>query len=276
MTSRPLPVGWVAAGLTVVALALTGAPRESPRIPLLPMLLVAAVGALAVWLAWRRGVQRRRYERALADAAAHDAVLRERIAIARDLHDIVSHGLGAVTVRAEAGRRLIDLDPEEGRRALAEVVALSREATGELRRLLTVLKDPEAAPLHPTPGLAEVAELVAQTRRRGVTVDADVATDVAAAPGVQLTAYTVVREALANVWRHAGPTTARVSVAVVDEMLLTHVIDDGPVPGWVPERGSGHGLELLRTRVELHGGTLHHGPLGAGYEVRASLPLGER
>ncbi|MDO5068506.1 MAG: histidine kinase [Propionibacteriaceae bacterium] len=269
---RSFPFGWVAAGLTLFGVSVLGASPESSGPAWLPIVVVAAIGALAVWLAWLRRVQRRRFEQELARAAARDAVLRDRITIARDLHDIVSHGLGAITVRAEAGRRLAAVDAEAPRQALADVIGLSREATAELRRLLTLLQDPDAAPLQPTPGVEDLPELIARAERQGVVVQAVVEVSTVP-PGVGLTVHQVVGEALANVLRHAGPTTVRVRVENVDDMLVTHVIDDGPVPGWRPEAGAGHGLVLLRTRVELHGGTLACGPVGRGYEVRASIPL---
>ncbi|WP_185711388.1 sensor histidine kinase [Arachnia propionica] len=270
---RSFPFGWLAAGLTLLGAGVLGVSAESSGPSWVSLAVLLSIGALAVWLAWLRRVQRRRFEQELARAKARDAVLRDRITIARDLHDIVSHGLGAITVRAEAGRRLAGVDADAPRQALADVVELSRQATDELRRLLTLLQDPDAVPLHPTPGLADLPALIAQAEERGLVVRAELAAP-AVPPGVGLTAHQVVAEALANVLRHAGPTTVRIRVVVVDEMLLTHVIDDGPVSGWQPGPGSGHGLVLLRTRVELHGGTLDHGPLGTGHEVRALIPLG--
>lgn len=269
---RSFPFGWLATVLTILGVLLVGVsvPERTPS--WLPLTVILAIGALAVWLAWLRQTQRRHYEQELAEAAVRDAVLQDRLTIARDLHDIISHGLGAITVRAEAGRRLAGVDPTEPQRALGDVVQVSRQTTEELRRLLTLLRTPEAAPLTPTPGLAELAGVIEQARARGLTVEARLE-EPTVPPGVGLTAHQVVREALANVLRHAGPTTVRIRLAVVDEMLLTHVIDDGPVPGWQPEPGAGHGLVLLRTRVELHGGSLTHGVVGRGYEVRAMIPL---
>ena len=272
---RPFPFGWLAAGLTLAAVTLLGISPEGAQ-SWLAVGAVAVIGALAVGLAWLRRTQRRRYEAALAAAAARDAVLSDRLTIARDLHDIVSHGLGAITVRAEAGQRLAAIDEQEPTRALGDVATLSRQTTDELRRLLTLLRDPDAAPLHPSPSLGDVPGLLKAARKQGLSVQAtglEVRVD---SPGIELTGYQVVREALANVARHAGPTAARVALAVDAEALQVQVDDDGPAPGWRATPGAGHGLVLLGTRVDLHGGTLRYGPLGDGYRVTARIPLGPR
>lgn len=248
-------------------------------------LAVVLVGVLCVALAIHGTRSRRRYEEAMARAATLAAVQEDRLSIARDLHDIVSHGLGAITVRARAGRQLAGAttgaggDVDAAVAALDDVVALSRSATEDLRRLLGVLRDQGApAPLGPTPGLAQVGELVAEAQGRGATVSVTGADVRADTPGVELAAYHVVREALANVSRHAGPTRVAVTIRREPGRLTVSVTDDGPADGWVSQPGAGHGLDLLGTRVAAHGGTLRHGPRAvdshrpAGYSVVASWP----
>ena len=275
---------WVPALLTVAALALvsvsgpgTGPGEATPPAPVTGILAVLAVGGVAVAIALVGVRQRRRYEAELARAAARAAVQDDRLDIARDLHDIVSHGLGAITVRARAGRRLGATDPTAAGDALDDVVDLSRTATEDLRRLLGVLRDKEPAPLAPAPGLADVPALVEGARAQGLTVTLAGDAVRADTPGVELAAYHVVREALANTALHAGPTSAEVRLERDAGGLRVVVTDAGPSTGWAPHPGAGHGLALLTHRVAAHGGTLTHGPAGAaGHRVEATWPQGGR
>ncbi len=265
---------WVPVLVTAGALALVGvsAPGQtSTQASVGGVLAVLAVGAAGVAVAWTGVVQRRRYEATLAEAAARAAVQDDRLTIARDLHDIVSHGLGAITVRSRAGLRPGAADPGAAAAALEDVIDLSSAATADLRRLLGVLRDAgDPAPLVPAPGLADVPALVDAARRQGLTVALSGAEVRADTPGTDLAAYHVVREALANAARHAGPTAVAVRVARADGELCIAVSDDGPAPGWAPQPGAGHGLALLAHRIAAHGGTLRHGPVGAaaGLDVR--------
>lgn len=282
MASTPRPPwwasGWFAFGFTLVGLALlgVGVPDHGPTVPpLLTVAVVVGLGALAMALSRLSAAQQRRSEAALAAAAARDAVLSDRITIARDLHDIVSHGLGAITLRARAGLALAATDPAQASAALGDVIGLGREATDDLRRLLGVLHEPDApAPTRPAPGLADVAPLVEAARRRGLVVAAEGLEARTDAPSTELVAYHVVREGLANAARHAE--RAAVSIDRAADTLRVLVTDEGPPPGWVVPPGAGHGLDLLAHRVRAHGGTLAHGPEGAGYRLEAVLPLRER
>lgn len=256
--------------------------EQSVATPVWAYVLIAAVGLVAVWLA-RLGIrEQRRYEAELARAAARDAVLSDRLTIAGDLHDIVSHGLGAITLRARAGARVAADRPEEASAALADIAALSASATADLRGLLSVLHAPDdpaspaPAPTTPIAGLGDVPALLERARSEGVTVTASGLETRAASGGAELAAYHVVREALANVARHAGPTSAAVTITRDAGSLQVTVDDDGPATGWSADPGAGHGLALLAARVSAAGGTLAHGSHGGGYRVRATIPdLGE-
>nr|WP_261795949.1 histidine kinase [Mobilicoccus massiliensis] len=150
----------------------------------------------------------------------------------RELHDVGSHGLGLITVRAAAARTVAGPDAERERAAaLADIERAGREATTELRRLLGVLRDPDdEAPLRPPPSLSDLATLATASRRAGIGVDLHVPAAVAVSPGVLAAVHAVVGEALANVARHAGPgARARVAVRRESHDVIATVEDAGPV-----------------------------------------------
>lgn len=225
------------------------------------VLLVVLVSALI----WLRRRDRIAYEAALTEQAARAAVAEDRLAIARDLHDLVSGGLGAITVRAAVAQRL-DSDEAGLRTALAEVEETSRAATAELRSMLAVLRgqDPAPEPVLGAPPLAEaVASAAAGARDLGLEVRTRVDPGAADAAAGAL-ALAVVREGLANVARHAGPVGVDVVVQADGEALQVEVLDDGPAPGWVPQPGTGTGLAALDERLRAAGARLRAGPCGEG------------
>jgi signal transduction histidine kinase len=244
--------------------------------------LVLVVAALA------RAVQRNRrerldYENRLAAWAADRAVTQERLRIARDLHDISSHGLGIITVRAASTGYLTGPDADaECRRAMRDIERISRSTTAELRRMLTLLRGPgdEPAPLRPADTLATLPGIVEDAERNGLIVrltttglgNKNGRAD-GIGPSIQLTACAVVREALANALRHAGPTTAEVLVARNGDAIAVDIHDDGPVPGWRDAPGAGRGLTGLRERLAAQGGALTASRTGQGFHVHADIPL---
>jgi signal transduction histidine kinase len=274
-------VGAMVAG----AMVADGGPTWASVLSSPPVVLVG-------WLAGENTRARRTYaqemlertterERERADRALR-AVADERLRIARDLHDIVAHAMSVVAVRSGVARVVLDSQPDEAREALAIIETTSKRALAEMRLLVGVLRQSEDGPeLTPAPGLADLPDLIDQIGQAGVDVDLDIDAPghtPALPAGVDLSAYRIIQEALTNVVRHAGPTTAHVAVRHRHDQLEIEVVDDGaPVgrpPSLTPE-GQGHGLVGMRERVNLFGGNLSATPAGRGFRVFASLPFDE-
>ncbi|MBO3746167.1 sensor histidine kinase [Streptosporangiaceae bacterium NEAU-GS5] len=219
-------------------------------------------------------------ERALAaDERAKTAVAEERARIARELHDVVSHSVSVMVVQAGAAEMVLSSDPERAREPLLRVQEVGREALAELKRLLGLLReaDDELA-LAPAPSLAHLETLLAQVRQSGMPVSLDVEGPMRQLPpGVDLSAYRIIQEALTNALKHAGPARARVGIVYGEDSISIAVVDDGPAgasPRPEGAAGAGHGLIGVRERVAVHGGQLAAGPRPeGGYAVRATLPL---
>ena len=246
------------------------------------------------WVAGENTRARRDYAIGLAEQAVErerqrdvrvlQTVIDERLRIARELHDVVAHAMSVIAVRSGAARVVMDSEPEETREALAIIESTSRRALQEMRLIVGVLRNGEETggfALAPAPGLADLMPLLKQIGEAGVPVDLHVVGDERALPpGVDLSAYRIVQEALTNVVRHAGPTHADVRMAYTPNELTIEVTDDGPVD-WQPrapvaDAGPGHGLVGMRERVGLFGGELHTGRLGRGFRVWARVPINER
>lgn len=250
--------------------------------------MLLAVAAL-VYAAQRTKLQRRDFEERLANWAAEQAVIGERLRIARDLHDLSSHGLGLMTVRAAATEYLVGPGADaERRRAMGDIERIGRSTTTELRRMLSLLRTPDdgPAPLHPADSLEALPGIIRDAERAGLTIQATIERDGNERDGhgditksAQLAVCAVVREALTNALRHAGPTTARVSVVRKENVLSVTVDDDGKHqkqghPVWRAAPGAGHGLVGLRERVDAQGGTLAAAPTKDGFRLHASIPVG--
>jgi signal transduction histidine kinase len=214
----------------------------------------------------------------LADIAEEHAALaatRERMRIAQELHDVVAHSMGVIAVQAGVGAHVIDTDPAEAKKSLDAISTTSRATLTEIRRLLGVLRSDGDTDYQPAPGLDDLAHLVTDLDGAGLAVDVQiVGTRHDLPPGVDLTAYRIVQEALTNVLKHAGPASATVTVGYEPDAVRLEVVDDGRgVNG--RSSGSGHGLVGMRERVAVYGGTLETGPrTGGGFRVAARLPYG--
>jgi signal transduction histidine kinase len=216
------------------------------------------------------------------EAAQHElarqAVTEERLRIARELHDVVAHSMSVVAVHAGTGRMVARADPAAAERSLATIEDTTRSALAEMRQLLGVLRSADGddpAALLPAPGLGDVHALVAEVVRSGVDVELRVhGVRPAVPPGVDLSAYRVVQEALTNVIKYAGPAKAFVDVRYTDSSVHVEVTDDGRGPA-APAAPGGNGLVGMRERAAVHGGTLDAGPGDAGgFRVVARFPLG--
>ena len=214
-----------------------------------------------------------RLERELEERA-HLAVLAERTRIARDLHDLVAHSVSLMTVQAGAARLLLPDDPARACEPLLSVEKTGREALADLRRLFGIVRSEEGdAALTPQPGLARLDALLEQTRTAGLPVEVAIEGERRLlSPGVDLTAYRIVQEALTNALKHAGPARAQVTIRYGREVLDLEITNDGRRTR--NGEGTGHGLVGMRERVTLYGGELEAGPRGRdGYAVRARLPI---
>ena len=275
----------VSAGLPVLILELPspnpGPPNGSPGGPV-PFVTIAV--PLVMIIAWLIGNSIRqaqaRAELVRAQAAAHAATA-ERLRIARDLHDIVAHSIGVIAIQAGSGRSVCDASPAEGRDALAAIEATSRETLSGLRRMMTGLRHaepgslgsgPGQAPLGPAPGLADIERLAAMTLDAGVQVEVEWLGRREPLPAdIDLSAFRIVQEAVANVVRHAGTDRCLVWIDQQDGYLSIEVTDSGRGGSTT---GTGYGITGMRERAALLGGDFSAGPRpGGGFRVAARLPV---
>jgi signal transduction histidine kinase len=260
----------VGVGLLVVA----GGPLPVDVGPLLVGIVVLA----GSWTIGRAVRERRRFEDRSASQRAQRAVAEERLTIARDLHDIVAHGLSLIVVKAATANHVIDTHPDEARDALQVIETAGRDALAEMRSMLAVLRgaDPtnEAAELRPTPALDQLPALVDRVSGAGVRVDLQVTGTAGLPGGVGLSVYRLVQEALTNVVKHAAPARCRVRIAADGGTVQVEVEDDGERAALSRAADEvGHGLIGMRERVRALGGEFDAGPLtGRGFRVVARIP----
>ncbi|AYF75101.1 sensor histidine kinase [Nocardia yunnanensis] len=201
------------------------------------------------------------------------AVANERVRIARDVHDIVTHALGSMIVQAETGPLLTHDDPGRADAVFTGIADTGRSAVRELRHSLAVLHD-GAEPRH-QPGTAAIPDLVDGARRGGLAaVLTENGTRRTVSSEVEVTAYRVVQQALANTLEHARAEQVTVTLDWSDRLLTVQIRDDGNQPA-APAGRTGSGLIGLRARVEAAGGRLSAGRTDTGFTVRAELPLAQ-
>ena len=270
----------VAATLVLVLVAVATDPDEATLGAYIFFLIVVG----APWLAGRAIRHRRLSERRLEDRAvtaerereekARAAVAEERGRIARELHDVVAHAISVIVLQARGGRRSLADRPDEARGAFDAIEATGEEALVEMRRLLGMLRqgDEELA-LSPQPSLHSLPALAAQVSQAGLPVEVTIEGDQRELPpGVDLSAFRIVQEALTNALKHAGPATAHVLVRYGEDELELEIVDTGPGAEAVDD--GGHGLVGMRERAELYGGEVVAGRrTGGGFAVRVRLPL---
>ncbi len=204
------------------------------------------------------------------EARERRAVAEERSRIARELHDVVSHAISVTVLQARGARRALAADPEAVREALDAIEQTNTAALGDMRRLLAVLRDTEPEPTsgtaggpgrEPQPSLEHLEQLVDQVRSSGVPVTLEVRGDPQPVPpGVDLSAYRIVQEALTNVLKHTASARVTVVLEYGADALGVTVLDDG-IPGPLDAEGGGHGLIGIQERVAVVGGEVTAGPL---------------
>lgn len=260
---------------------------------LLQLLAMAALTAFP-WVLGEFVGARRAYQRELEarlalleterDQAARMAVSQERSRIARELHDVVAHSVSVIVVQADGASYALRASPEVAERAVRTISETGRSALAELRRLLDVLRNEDAAgePRVPQPDTDELAELVDRVRAAGLDVRMDLDGDLGTLPaGVSLGVYRIVQESLTNTLKHAGDgARAVVTVRRADDGVRVEVSDDGagkareltPAGDGVAPPG-GNGVIGMRERAQVYGGSLEAGPEpGGGWRIRAVLP----
>jgi signal transduction histidine kinase len=270
---------WIFVGAAWLGIAFPG---SSPSIPNWALLLVAGIG---LWFAGSAVRDRQLRADILEERASRlererelstrVALADERQRIARELHDVVAHSVSVMVVQAGAARTLLTRQPKQSEQALLAVESSGREALGELRRLLGLLTEADAEPaLAPQPGLDQLDRLVERVGQAGLPVDVRIdGTPKPLPPGLDLTAYRIVQEALTNTLKYARGAHAQVRLEFDDRELRLEVVDTGGSASH-NSTGAGRGLLGMRERVAVYGGDLEtsHRREG-GFVVRARLPL---
>jgi signal transduction histidine kinase len=206
---------------------------------------------------------------------ARAATVEERARIARELHDVIAHNVSLMVLQAGAARQVLEREPGRVREPLLSIEESGRQAIAEMRRLLGILRE-NGGPLSlsPQPSLAQLGELAESAERSGLKVDLRVQGEPdRLPPGLGLTAYRIVQEALTNAVKHARAAHVTVEVHHRDRELELDVTDDGRATA-ADGPGNGHGLIGMRERVAVYGGLLDAGsrPEG-GFRVHARLPI---
>ena len=278
----------MAAGLALIAAAVTATTLLQARVesfapfefvyPLVYFGLAGGLGALVRQRSRRLAAVEGRAS-ALEGELQREAELaaaEERTRIARELHDVVAHGLSLMVVQAEAAEEMLAHSPEAAVQPLHRVQDTGRQALAEMRRLLGILRTTDGGPpaTVPQPSLCRIPELVRDASDAGLRVEVTVQGEpVDLGPGRELAAFRIVQEALTNTRRHAGATSACVRLTWSPTTLRIEVTDDGN--GRTGSR-TGHGLIGMQERAALYGGTLDVGPAAeGGFRVTALLPVGE-
>ncbi|MEW1755439.1 sensor histidine kinase [Streptomyces cyaneofuscatus] len=282
-TRRTVIAVWAVTGAAGAALHLIAPDRSSGSALLLTILggVVLVIGGAVR----ERGVAQRRLaeQETISEAErAQRTLLEERTRIARELHDVVAHHMSVITVQADSAPYRISGLPKAAEEEFTAIAAAARESLGEMRRLLSVLRsEGTEGDRAPQPGLDRLQQLVEATVRAGLPAELALSKELSSGrvevpPAVDLSAYRIVQEALANVVRHAPGARTRVLVSPERGHLLVLVVNERAATRGSPleTSGTGHGLVGMRERVRLTGGTLDTGPLpDGGFRVAARMPL---
>lgn len=283
----PRPVGWIAgsaAGGVLMVAGFLSHGRVTALTDLVIFYLVVTAAAIGTWVAGRReGRERlaRKQEREM-----QEAVVEERLRIARELHDVLAHNLTLVNAQAGVAEYLLRTQPQAAAEALRDITRHTSRAIDELRATIGLLRqagsdpdgnDPDAA-MRPVPGIDALDELVGSHRSTGAQIDVRVS----GTPGnldqhADLAAYRIVQEGLTNAAKHAPGMPVEISLAWSESGVRIRAVNLLPLSG---ERrstppGTGHGLIGMRERALAAGGQLRAGKLSDGrFEVVTTLPTG--
>ncbi|MGN6167898.1 MAG: sensor histidine kinase [Solirubrobacteraceae bacterium] len=207
------------------------------------------------------------------------ATVAERARVARELHDVLAHNLSVMVIQASAAGRIVERDPAAAVEAAQLISRTGRETLNELRYVFGPVRKQDGEALGAAPGLANIEHLASRAHRAGLPVEVYVkGKPLELSPGVDLTAYRVVQEALTNALKHARGSRATVTVHYEPREVVVEVLDNGAGTagnGTAVDSG-GHGLVGMRERVALYGGKLEASKRDSGFAVRARLPAGER
>jgi signal transduction histidine kinase len=200
----------------------------------------------------------------------------ERLAIARELHDVVAHHVTGIVVQAQAAQAVWSEQPEVAPEALARIEAAGAEALASMRRLVGTLRADESLPLAPTETLDDLQALADRSEAMGLPVHLHFDGVDELPPSVAPSIHRVVGEAITNAQRHAtGATAVEVRLQAVGDELRLEVTDDGDGTRAARPGAPGYGLTGMAERTEALGGRFEAGPVaGGGWRIRARLPLG--
>jgi signal transduction histidine kinase len=272
---------WVGGALAFAALCASTLIREGVNTDLTAAVLVPAAGlvigrALGVLRLETDVLEERASQLELErDERVEQAVAEERGRIARELHDVIGHSISVMGIQAGAVRRVLRPGQEREREALHAVERTGREAVGEMRRLIGLLRTEGSGFAGPSPSLKRVERLVDEMRHAGVAVELRVEGDLGALPaGADLAGYRILQEALTNALKHAPGAHVSATVRSTSRELSIDVLDDGSGSPARRNGQLGHGLLGMRERSSLYGGELTAGPRpGGGFGVHVRIPI---
>ncbi|MFD6058027.1 sensor histidine kinase [Rhodococcus wratislaviensis] len=280
LTYPVLAIGYVLIVFAVPAVSTAEPPSLAALTGIAAWLLVLL--AAAEIIRQRRGTLDARRQRA---EAAQRSVLdeqrrrasEERLAIARELHDVLAHSLSLINVQASVALELWDSRPAQSQEALSAIKVASRDAIGDVHALLASLRGGEdGPPIAPTAGIGDLDGVVERARAAGLTVTTAVEGAPRPLPAVvDVAAARIVQESLTNVARHSGGSSADVTVSYTPTSVRVRIDDDGRGPAGTSAGGGGNGIPGMRERARALGGELTAGlGPGGGFRVQATLPFG--
>lgn len=252
----------------IAAVIVTGVAQPTSTLDWLYPLVYLGGAAAVGWFARGRSDQ----QVIDADRQVRVAVVDERSRIARELHDVVAHGLGVMVLHAEAADELLDRDVNAAQASLARIQKTGRESIGELALLLGLLRTGDSPISHdPQPMLAQLPTLIDELDDENRAISLAQNGDLASlSTGLQLTVFRVIQEALTNIVKHSDSGRVDVTVERTTNEVIAAIVDDGPAKS--KSKRPGHGLVGMRERAHLYGGSIEAGPVGDGFAVRLVVP----